>query len=249
MESKFNLESIEKIGSVDLNSLIRDRPAYYFFKRLLDLTLTISALILLSPVMLVISGVIWLDSPGPIFFVQERVGVRRRVRSGYITWEKVTFPFVKFRTMIHNADPSLHESYVKAFIHNDESAMAEIQGEETIVRKLIHDPRVTRVGTFLRKSSLDELPQLWNVFWGEMSLVGPRPAIPYEVEEYQRWHFRRLEALPGLTGLWQVTARSSADFNEMIRLDIQYIDSQSFLLDIKILLKTPFVVLRGKGAT
>jgi lipopolysaccharide/colanic/teichoic acid biosynthesis glycosyltransferase len=114
---------------------------------------------------------------------------------------------------------------------------------------LIHDPRVTRVGKFLRKSSLDELPQLWNIFRGEMSLVGPRPAIPYEVEEYQRWHLRRLEAMSGLTGLWQVTARSSANFDEIIRLDIEYIENQSFLLDIKILLKTPFVVLRGKGAT
>lgn len=249
MESKFDLKTIQDFGSVDLNPLTRDRPVYYFFKRLLDLTLTISALILLWPVMLLIAGLIWLDSPGPVFFVQERVGARRRAQGGYVAWERVTFPFIKFRTMVHKADPALHEAYVKALIHNDESAMAEIQGEETTVRKLIHDPRVTRVGKFLRKSSLDELPQLWNIFRGEMSLVGPRPAIPYEVEEYQRWHLRRLEAMSGLTGLWQVTARSSANFDEIIRLDIEYIENQSFLLDIKILLKTPFVVLRGKGAT
>ena len=248
MQKEFILEDLERADSFAPNLLVKDRSTYFFFKRLLDLTLIIPALVILLPVLILIAILIWLDSPGPVFFVQERVGVKRLAQGGYACWQKVTFPFVKFRTMVHNADPSLHQEYIKAFIHNDALAMAEVQGEDTSVRKLLHDPRVTRMGRFLRKSSLDELPQLWNVLWGDMSWVGPRPAIAYEVQEYKPWHLRRLETLPGLTGLWQVTARSSADFDEMVSLDIQYIEKQSLWLDIIILLKTPFVVLTGKGA-
>jgi lipopolysaccharide/colanic/teichoic acid biosynthesis glycosyltransferase len=123
-----------------------------------------------------------------------------------------------------------------------------MQGGDTQIRKLVNDPRVTRIGRFLRKSSIDEIPQFINVVKGEMSLVGPRPAIPYEVEMYKPWHCRRLETIPGITGLWQVTARSLVDFDEIINLDIQYIDQQSFWLDLKILIKTPKAVLFCKGA-
>ena len=249
MQKEFILEDLERADPFALNPLVEDRSTYFVSKRILDLTLTISALVILLPVLILIAILIWLDSPGPVFFVQERVGARRHARGGLACWQKVTFPFVKFRTMVHNADPSLHREYIKAFINNDALAMAEVQGEDTSVRKLVHDPRVTRIGRFLRKSSLDELPQLWNVLWGDMSWVGPRPAIAYEVQEYKPWHLQRLETLPGLTGFWQVTARSSADFDEMVSLDIQYIEKQSLWLDIKILLKTPFVVLTGKGAT
>lgn len=116
------------------------------------------------------------------------------------------------------------------------------------VRKLVHDPRVTRLGAFLRKTSLDELPQLWNVLKGDISLVGPRPPIPYEVEMYEPWHRRRLSTIPGVTGLWQITARSSVDFDEMVELDLEYIERQSFWLDLKILLQTPLAILKTRGA-
>jgi lipopolysaccharide/colanic/teichoic acid biosynthesis glycosyltransferase len=163
-------------------------------------------------------------------------------------WRQVTFKCFKFRTMVSNADQSLHKSYIKALINNDTESMAALQGEDTQIRKLTRDPRITRLGKILRKSSIDEIPQFINVLRGEMSLVGPRPAIPYEVEMYKPWHFRRLETKPGITGLWQVTARSSCDFDEIVTLDIQYIDQQSIWLDLKILLKTPIAVLFCRGA-
>jgi lipopolysaccharide/colanic/teichoic acid biosynthesis glycosyltransferase len=126
--------------------------------------------------------------------------------------------------------------------------MNALQGEATETRKLIHDPRIIRPGTLLRKLSIDELPQLWNVLLGDMSLVGPRPAIPYEVEVYQPWHLKRLQAQPGITGLQQVTARNTMDFDEQVKLDIEYVENQSLWLDLKIMFKTPFAVLLAKGA-
>jgi lipopolysaccharide/colanic/teichoic acid biosynthesis glycosyltransferase len=137
---------------------------------------------------------------------------------------------------------------MKAYIRDDGKGMAELSRGDEKVLKLQRDPRVTRLGWVLRRTSVDELPQLWNVLMGSMSLVGPRPPIPYEVEMYQAWHHQRLEAKPGMTGLWQVTARSSVSFDRMVDLDVQYVESQSFWLDMKILLKTPLVVLRGHGA-
>ena len=137
---------------------------------------------------------------------------------------------------------------MEAYIRNDSQGMAELHNGDEKVLKLQRDPRVTRLGWFLRRTSLDELPQLWNVLKGSMSLVGPRPPIPYEVEMYDAWHHLRLEAKPGMTGLWQVTARSSASFDRMVDLDVQYVESQSFRLDLKILLRTPLAVLRGHGA-
>ena len=206
------------------------------------------AIILLMIPMLLIAILIKLDSPGPVFYIQERVGAKQRARRGFSYWQLVLFRCYKFRTMVCNADPSLHRAYIQALINNDSESMAALQGSTTNIRKLTRDPRVTRVGRILRKSSLDELPQLLNVIKGEMSLVGPRPAIPYEIEMYKSWQRRRLETKPGLTGLWQVTARSSASFDEIVRLDIQYIEKQSLWLDLQILAKTPYVVLTCKGA-
>lgn len=231
-----------------LRPLVRDRAYYYLVKRVLDLTVATLALVILLPVMALIAVLIVLDSPGPIIFAQRRVGARRRTYRGFSYWQQTIFTCYKFRSMFQDADQSVHHSFVSAFIHNDHKRMAALQGEDVQTRKLVHDPRVTRLGRFLRKSSLDELPQLWNVLKGDISLVGPRPPIPYEVNEYEPWHRQRLETQPGLTGLWQVTARSSADFDEMVRLDIQYIERQSLWLDLNILLKTPLVVLLGKGA-
>jgi lipopolysaccharide/colanic/teichoic acid biosynthesis glycosyltransferase len=154
---------------------------------------------------------------------------------------------LKFRSMRVDADPALHMAHVARLIggnvHPDELGTG---GGETL--KMRNDPRVTRVGRVLRKLSLDELPQLFNVLRGEMSLVGPRPPLPYEVALYKDWHRRRLEALPGITGLWQVEARNRVSFDEMVRLDLRYIEEQSLWLDLKILARTPLAVLTGRGA-
>lgn len=221
---------------------------YYTAKRALDFSIALALLVLLSPLMALIALLIFVYSPGPIFFVQERVGAKRESKGQQTYWKKATFRCVKFRTMKLNADPSIHQAYIKALIENDENQMAALQSQPTQVRKLVNDPRIIRPGIFLRKLSLDELPQFWNVLKGDMSVVGPRPAIPYEVDLYKPWHLRRLEAQPGITGLQQITARSTADFDQQVRLDIEYIEKQSFFLDLLIILKTPWVVFSTRGA-
>ena len=147
-----------------------------------------------------------------------------------------------------NADPLIHQAYVSALIANDQKQMTALQGKATQTRKLIHDSRIIRPGHILRKLSLDELPQLWNVLRGDMSLVGPRPAISYEVEMYKPWHLGRLQAQPGITGLQQVVARSTSDFDQQVRLDVEYIQNQSLWLDLKIMLQTPLAIISTKGA-
>jgi lipopolysaccharide/colanic/teichoic acid biosynthesis glycosyltransferase len=248
MEQDFDYDLLQKDDHYILSLVSENRIIYYFSKRVLDFCIALLAIIIFSPVMALVAVLIKLDSPGPIFFVQDRVSVRRKVYNRSTYWQRITFRCYKFRTMVCNADPALHKAYVKALINNDCESMAKLQGEETQVRKLTHDPRITRLGKILRKYSLDELPQFINVIKGEMSLVGPRPAIPYEVEMYKSWHYRRLETKPGITGLWQVTARSAADFDEIVKLDIQYIDQQSFWLDFEILMRTPLAALSSKGA-
>ena len=248
MDQQISLELLRKFDPLALSPLTLDRSKYCFVKRILDLTITIPALVIVLPLLAVIALLIRLNSPGPAFFIQERVGAERWSRKGFFYWKRVAFSMYKFRTMFVNADPSLHQAYITAFIQNDQESMTALQGEQIQTRKIVSDPRLTRLGKILRKSSLDEVPQFLNVLKGDMSLVGPRPAIPYEVEKYNPWHHHRLLAKPGITGLWQVTARSSADFDDMVRLDNYYIENQSFLLDLKILIKTPFVVLSLKGA-
>jgi lipopolysaccharide/colanic/teichoic acid biosynthesis glycosyltransferase len=248
MYERIGLDLLWKFDPLALSALGRDRAYYHFFKRVLDVSVAALALVILSPLMAIIALAIIIDSGGPVIFAQKRVGARRWTREGYSYWQRTTFTFYKFRSMVQDADPSTHIAFVKAFMANDHERMAALQGENTQTYKLVRDPRVTRVGKLLRKCSLDELPQLWNVLKGDMSLVGPRPPIAYEVDEYKSWHHRRLGAKPGLTGLWQVTGRSSVDFDEMVRLDIEYSENQSFWLDLKILLETPLAVLSGKGA-
>jgi len=245
-ETRLNLIRSDNPGAFRL--LFKDRRFYYATKRVIDVVLASVLLVLLFPMMLLIALVIVLYSPGPVFFVQERVGAVRRSRGKYSYWEKVTFPCYKFRTMRIDADPTIHQAFFQAFIENNQERMDAMQGHKSEVRKLVRDPRITRPGKLLRKLSLDELPQLWNVLRGDMSLVGPRPAIPYEVEMYSPWHLRRLDAQPGITGLQQVTARSTADFDRQVELDIEYIDNQSLWLDFKIILKTPLVVVSARGA-
>jgi lipopolysaccharide/colanic/teichoic acid biosynthesis glycosyltransferase len=227
---------------------VEARSRYFFLKRSLDTIIASILLIILAPLLLIIAILIRLDSRGPALFKQKRVGAKRWIENGEENWQIEEFTMYKFRTMVDRADSKLHQEYLRAFIENDEAAMAALQGEETEVRKLVHDPRITRVGNWLRRTSLDELPQLWNVIRGEMSLVGPRPAIAYEVEMYKPWHYQRFATLPGVTGLWQTAARSSASFDEMIQLDIDYIERQSLWFDINIIVRTPIVLLTGKGA-
>lgn len=227
-----------------------DRPLYYVSKRLLDMTLAILSFVMLWPLWAAIMIAIKLDSSGPVIFAQERVGVRRRIINGQLQWEQTRFTCYKFRSMRVNADQNLHRKFVEAYIAGDQERMQAIQPDKsgTMKFKLNGDQRVTQVGEFLRKTSLDELPQLWNVLRGDLSLVGPRPAIPYEVEKYSPWHLRRLEAIQGMTGLWQVKGRGELGFNEMVALDVEYVEKQSFWLDIQILFGTIPAVLLSKGA-
>jgi lipopolysaccharide/colanic/teichoic acid biosynthesis glycosyltransferase len=210
----------------------------------MDMVGALLMLSLLSPLMLLIAILIKLDTPGPVIFVQERVGARRRTKAGRTGWEISNFLVYKFRTMVSDADQSIHQAHIKAFI---EGRIEPDHGAEAGF-KLNHDPRVTRVGRMLRKTSLDELPQLVNVLKGEMSLVGPRPVPTYEVAQYEPRHYERLAALPGITGLWQVRGRGRVSFDEMIAMDIEYVRHQSPWLDIKILLLTIPAVLTGRGA-
>ncbi len=218
----------------DLSSRDDGRRPLLGVKRAMDIAGSLLALIMSAPLFVMIAFVIKASSKGPIFFKQQRVGQYGQC-----------FTFLKFRSMYIDNDPSAHREYVKKLIAGQ--AMSEqSNGNGGSVYKLTNDKRVTRAGKFLRKTSLDELPQFLNVLRGEMSLVGPRPAIPYEVTSYQTWHRRRvLEVKPGITGLWQVNGRNRIKFDEMVRLDLQYAKSWSPWVDLKILMRTPRAVLRG----
>lgn len=206
-------------------------------KRSLDFVASLALLALASPLMAVIAAAIKLTSRGPVLFRQERLGQYGR-----------PFTFLKFRSMFVNNDPAIHQDYMKQFIAGT-ADQHPANGNGSNVYKLTRDPRVTRIGKILRKTSLDELPQLFNVLIGQMSLVGPRPPVPYEFVAYEIWHRRRLlEARPGITGLWQVSGRSQTKFDEMVRLDLRYAKSWSLLLDFKIIMQTPRAMLSGAGA-
>ena len=229
------LSSDEKLYP-DLRKTSDSRSLSSSLKRALDITGSLIAIILLSPFFLAIPVLIKLASPGPVLFKQRRLGKFAR-----------QFTFLKFRSMYVNNDPEVHRRYVQTLIRPQERST--VSAGPSSVYKMTNDPRVTSIGRFLRKTSLDELPQFINVLKGDMSLVGPRPPIPYEFASYDTWHRRRvLEAKPGITGLWQVLGRSRTTFDEMVRLDLQYIRDQSLWLDLKILVKTPIAVLSGSGA-
>jgi lipopolysaccharide/colanic/teichoic acid biosynthesis glycosyltransferase len=201
-------------------------------KRVVDILGSLVALILLSPVIAVIAAAIKLTSEGPVLYCQERVGQFGR-----------RLTFLKFRSMKMNNDPTVHKEYVQKLIVG-----ALGQTSENKVFKIQNDPRVTAVGRFIRRTSLDEIPQFLNVLAGNMSLVGPRPPIPYELEKYDTWHRQRVLSMkPGITGLWQVVGRSRTTFDEMVRLDIRYIREWSFWMDLRLILATPWVALTCKG--
>lgn len=212
----------------------------FYWKRLTDTVLATVLLLLMLPVFLAVAIAIRTDSPGAVFFVQERVGARRRGRKG-TGWEIRNFQMYKFRTMFHSTDQSAHRAYIEAFVGG------QVEAKEDKF-KLTNDKRITRVGRLLRKTSLDEFPQLFNVIRGEMSLVGPRPVPIYEAALYRDAHLERLCALPGITGLWQVMGRCQVPFEEMIRMDLEYVRNQSAWLDFKILLATIPAVVSGRGA-
>lgn len=214
-----------------------ERKSARMVKRAIDIGGSILGLLLLLPLMAAIAVAIKMTSNGPVIFRQVRVGLRG---------EK--FTFLKFRTMYAGNDQTVHREYTRRLIRGSVAANSRTVNE-TAVYKIKDDPRVTRVGKWLRRTSLDELPQLLNVLKGEMSLVGPRPAIPYEVESYAVWHRRRLLFVkPGITGLWQINGRSRVSFDEMVRLDLRYAQSWSVAKDLCILLKTPTAVFSGNGA-
>lgn len=224
------------------------RRAYQIAKRVMDVVLCLLAMPLLLPLMIICALAIRLDSPGPALFIQERIG-----KGGH------RFRMYKFRTMQHNLDDSYHRAFMRAFVSGQIGSDEDSRHDDfrraftkAFVNKQIYKPvqasQVTRVGRILRKTSLDELPQIINVLKGEMSLVGPRPNVPWEVEEYWPWHHERLEVLPGITGLAQVRGRSGISFDRIVEYDIEYVERQSLALDVKILWWTLITVFLGTGA-
>ena len=223
----FSLESLEPVG---------DAPGNQILKRWLDILGALISLVILSPVMLITAAAIKLTSPGPVIFRQTRLGKRGN-----------PFSFLKFRSMKSGNDDRVHREYVLKLIDGQHAQLNQGK-EDKPLYKLKNDSRITAVGKIIRKLSIDELPQLFNVLQGEMSLVGPRPPMPFEVEKYKSWHLRRiLKVKPGITGLWQVEGRSRTSFDDMVRLDIRYVQKWSLWLDLKILAKTVREVLMPIG--
>ena len=224
--------SVDVSTMVELTSTVaRPKPATSLARRALDVSVAGTALMLLVPVIVVSAIAVRLSSPGPVLFRQRRLGRQMR-----------PFTVLKFRTMRADADSALHRDYVRSLIGTQPPEDAPDN-----LYKLVIDPRVTRVGRFLRSWSIDELPQLWNVLRGDMSLVGPRPPIPEEVARYERWQRRRLAMKPGLTCLWQISGRNEIDFDRWIELDLEYIDRWSLWLDLKIIARTIPAMLAQQG--
>lgn len=219
------MQNIQKIYNNANYTEYKKSKLYEITKRLMDISLSLIAIIFLMPIFIIVAIAIKIEDPkGKIIFTQERNGV-------YPT----TFKMYKFRSMVHNAEELLEE------LNNQN----ELTGP---VFKMKEDPRITKVGKFIRKTSIDELPQLFNILKGDMSLVGPRPPIPREVEKYNEYQLQRLSVKPGLTCIWQVSGRNSIDFEQWIELDLQYIRERSILLDIKLIFKTFFVLFGDKNA-
>jgi lipopolysaccharide/colanic/teichoic acid biosynthesis glycosyltransferase len=230
-------EDTQNLNPASLDNLPNSPNVEYFLKRSVDVVGASVAISLFAPLMLITAAAVKMTSPGPVIFKQARLG-----KGG------VPFVFYKFRSMHCNVDDSIHRDFVTSLIGGDHQSINQ-QDSAKPYYKLKSDPRITRLGKILRKTSLDELPQLLCVLKGDMSLVGPRPPLPYEAEKYQPWHLRRvLETKPGITGVWQVEGRSKVCFDDMVRMDLRYVRNCSLALDFKILLKTLVVVLRREGA-
>jgi lipopolysaccharide/colanic/teichoic acid biosynthesis glycosyltransferase len=224
------------------------RRHYFAAKRCVDIVGACVLLVLVSPLLAIVAIAIRLDSGGPVLFGQQRI--RGRQIDGGPDWALETFRLYKFRSMVADADPSIHQHYIEAYIARNEAELAALRpgrGNGESYRPL-RDPRVTRVGAVLRKLSLDELPQLWNVLRGDMSLVGPRPPLPYEVVLYGERELQRLTTPQGITGLAQVRGRCSIGFDDLVHYDLEYVSSQSMWLDLRVLALTLPVVLSRRGA-
>ena len=220
----------------DLLHVTAPSRASLLAKRVMDIIGSLAGLLLSAPFLIAIAAAIKLTSAGPVLFRQERLGQYGR-----------KFVLLKFRSMWVDSDHKIHQQYAEQFIAG-KNGCANVAGTQTCY-KLTADPRITPLGRFLRKTSLDEFPQFFNVLTGQMSLVGPRPPIPYEAACYAAWHQARvLAAKPGITGLWQVSGRSTVKFDDMVRLDLRYAQSWSLWMDIRILLRTPIAMLSAKGA-
>jgi lipopolysaccharide/colanic/teichoic acid biosynthesis glycosyltransferase len=218
----------------DLESSEKSKRFVFGLKRIIDITGSALLIVAIAPLFAAIAIAIKASSKGPVLFRQQRVGQYGR-----------RFMFLKFRSMHVNNDHSEHKEYVRKLIAGDAERIS-LNGQSEGVYKLANDRRITPIGRILRRTSLDELPQFFNVLWGDMSLVGPRPPIPYELAAYETWHRRRLlQVKPGITGLWQVAGRNRIPFDDMVRLDLHYATSWTPLLDVKILLRTPGAVIKG----
>ena len=222
------INSLSKAGVLYLSK-------YRFWKGVFDRVLALLAIVVLSPLLVFIAVVIKLDTPGSSLYRRNQVGENGRRFTAY-----------KFRTMFMNSDNKIYHSYLVRYIK--ENAPFKIDENQQPVYKVVDDPRITRFGALLRKTNLDELPQLINVLKGEMSLVGPRPDVPFAVAMYQNWHWKRLSVKPGITGLWQVQGRKHLSFKHMVRLDLVYVRRQSLLLDAIILLRTVGTIIRRDGS-
>jgi lipopolysaccharide/colanic/teichoic acid biosynthesis glycosyltransferase len=247
MNSKINIQSLGgkayftsmKVPTysrdVASKSEVKRQFMYTCWKCVFDLMLSLFAIIILSPLLAVIALLIRLDSPGSSIFRREQVGENGKQFVAY-----------KFRTMHTINDDYKYKAYLIKYILEDAPYTVDRNGQG--VYKVVDDPRVTKFGAWLRKTNLDELPQLFNVLKGEMSIIGPRPDIPFAVNMYNNWHRQRLKAKPGITGLWQVSQRKGLSFKDMVCLDIEYINNQSILLDIKIFLSTIGIILKMDGS-
>ncbi len=219
--------------SPPIQNTIFINPGYLRAKRMFDILFTLLILIPLCVVIVIVAVLIRIDSKGPIFFRQKRIGLNG-----------AEFYMFKFRSMYMNADDSTHREAIKKYMNG---AILNGNTDMNNMYKLVDDPRVTRVGRFIRKTSIDELPQFFNVLRGEMTLVGPRPPLPYEVEEYSPRDCMRLSGKPGLTGTWQVYGRSRVTFEKMVEMDLEYLEQQSILEDLKLIALTLPVMLKGRG--
>ncbi len=234
----------ERYADVEHTPYKSSELTYHQIKRVFDVCATVAVLLLLWPLFLAVALAVRLDSKGAVLFKQERVGSRARIIEGRIFWEPYTFTMYKFRSMYEGCASSSHEAFMKKLITEEDPG----EGAGLKVYKMDNDVRITRVGRFLRATSLDELPQIFNVLRGDMSLVGPRPALQYEVDSYKDWHYGRLSAQPGVTGYWQVKGRSNVSFHTMVELDIYYVNHKSVWLDLRILVATVVQVVRREGA-
>lgn len=239
-EARINMEMTREIVASNAGRVAgaletSHRPAYELCKGLMDRSLAFLAIVILSPFLTIISIYVRLDSPGGAIYRREQVGKLGKRFTAY-----------KFRTMHINNDDREYKAYLVKYILDNSPYQVDEKGKA--VFKVVDDPRVTRFGGLLRRTNLDELPQLFNVLKGEMSFVGPRPDIPFSVNMYKDWHRKRLDVTPGITGLWQVCGRKGVSFEEMVRLDIEYIKKRSLLLDAKITLLTIGTILKGDGS-